>query len=47
MMIKNIILAIIVISLLGSIGYYLYKSKKKGKGCMSCPYSKNCSKSCK
>ena len=41
------ILAIIalVIVLCCAIGYIIY-SKRKGRGCVGCPYSKDCSGSC-
>ena len=41
---KNIILIAILIFIVGSILFYLYKTKKRGEHCIGCPYAKECSK---
>ena len=41
---KNIILIAILIFIVGSILFYLYKAKKRGEHCIGCPYAKECSK---
>lgn len=41
---KNIILIAILIFIVGSIIFYLYKAKKRGEHCIGCPYAKECGK---
>ena len=40
----NIILIAILILIVGSICFYLYKQKKKGNHCIGCPYAGKCGK---
>ncbi len=42
----NLIVSIILILMVGSAVYYIYKNKKKGVKCIGCPYSKGCSGGC-
>ena len=41
---KNIILIAILILIVGSILFYLFKAKKQGQTCIGCPYAKECGK---
>jgi hypothetical protein len=41
---KNIILIAILIFIVGSILFYLFKAKKQGQTCIGCPYAKECGK---
>ena len=43
---KDILLFIILILILGLSTLYIYKEKKKGARCIGCPYSKDCSGNC-
>lgn len=43
---ENIIIIAIVLAIVISIIYYLYKEKKKGTGCIGCPYAKKCGGKC-
>ncbi len=36
---KDILLALILIAIVGSASYYIWKSKKRGQKCIGCPYS--------
>jgi hypothetical protein len=40
----NIILTAILILIVGSICFYLFKQKKKGNHCIGCPYAGKCGK---
>jgi len=40
-----IILAVLALILFGA-GFYIYKAKKSGRGCIGCPSSKTCSGGC-
>ncbi len=42
----NYIIIAVVLAILGLAGWYMYKAKKKGKKCIGCPYSDQCSKTC-
>ncbi len=42
----NIIIILIVALIVGLAGLYIYKSKKKGAGCIGCPDNKTCSGNC-
>ena len=44
---ENYIIIAVVLLILGGIFYYIYRSKKKGKKCIGCPYSEQCSGKCK
>lgn len=46
MIMTDLITIIIICILIGSAITYIIKSKRKGKKCIGCPYSDNCS-SCK
>ncbi len=39
---KNLILILIILILIGSALFYIIKAKKRGKKCIGCPYSKEC-----
>lgn len=41
---KNLILITILVLIVGSIIFYLYKAKKRGEHCIGCPYAKSCCK---
>jgi hypothetical protein len=43
---KTLILIVILAVILGSIVYYLYRCKKRGQGCVGCPYAKACGGKC-
>jgi hypothetical protein len=40
----NVLLIIILLLIVGSISFYLYKQKKKGYHCIGCPYAGKCEK---
>lgn len=40
---ENFIIIIILLCIIGCIGYYLYKMRKQGQVCIGCPCSKQCS----
>ncbi len=40
---KDIILALIIIAIVGGAVFYIYREKKKGKKCIGCPYANECS----
>lgn len=40
----NVILLLIVLLIIGTVGYYLYKSNRQGQKCIGCPYAKQCHK---
>lgn len=43
-MVENVIIIVLVLGIVCSILFYLYKSKKQGHKCIGCPYGKQCSK---
>ena len=43
---ENIIIIVILLVIVGGIGYYLYRAKKRGQKCIGCPYSKGCGGNC-
>lgn len=43
---ENIIIIAVVSTIVISIIFYLYKEKKKGAGCIGCPYAKKCGGKC-
>ena len=38
----DIIIIAIVVVIVGAVGFYLYRSKKRGGACAGCPYAKGC-----
>ena len=38
----NIIVIAIIVCVIGSIIFYLYKAKRRGETCIGCPYAKQC-----
>lgn len=45
-MLENIIIIAILIVIIGSIVFYLYRAKKRGQTCIGCPYAKQCGGKC-
>lgn len=45
-MVENIIIIAIIVLVLGSAAFYVYKAKKSGKKCIGCPDSGSCSGNC-
>ena len=43
---ENLIIILILAVIVGAILVYLYKAKKRGEGCIGCPYSKQCGGKC-
>ena len=43
---ENVIVAVILVAIVGGIGWYLYKAKKRGEACIGCPYAKQCGGHC-
>ena len=39
---ENFVIVAILLCILGGIGYYLYRAKKRGEKCVGCPYAKQC-----
>ena len=39
---KNLIIIAILVVIVGFAAYYIYKSKKRGKKCIGCPYGCSC-----
>ena len=44
-MIDLIVIAVIV-CIVGAVGLYLYKAKKRGDTCVGCPHAKQCGNNC-
>ncbi|MBR1599488.1 MAG: FeoB-associated Cys-rich membrane protein [Lachnospiraceae bacterium] len=40
----NIIATLILVAVVGSACYYIYKEKKKGTACIGCPMAGDCAK---
>lgn len=40
------IVAIILLGIVGSIVWFLYRAKKRGQTCIGCPYAKQCKGKC-
>jgi len=38
----DILIISILVIILGSAAYYIYREKKRGKKCVGCPYSNGC-----
>ncbi|MBE6626865.1 MAG: FeoB-associated Cys-rich membrane protein [Ruminococcaceae bacterium] len=43
---ENIILVTVIVLIIASASFYIYKSKKSGKKCIGCPDSGSCSGKC-
>ena len=43
---KNIIIIVILLCVVGAACAYLYKAKKRGEKCVGCPYAKQCGSNC-
>lgn len=43
---ENIIIVLILVGIAGGIVWYLCRAKKRGQGCIGCPYAKGCSGKC-
>lgn len=43
---ENIIIIVILVSITGSIVWYLRKAKKRGETCIGCPHAKQCGSKC-
>ncbi len=42
----NAIIIVILLCIVGSIIFYLYRAKKRGKTCTGCPYAGQCGGKC-
>ena len=40
---KDILIILILLAILGGAALYVYKAKKSGAKCVGCPYAKSCS----
>jgi hypothetical protein len=40
---ENVIIIAILVAIIGSAGFYVYKAKKNGRKCIGCPNSCGCS----
>ena len=43
---EDIIIIAILLAIVGGIGWYLYRAKKRGQKCIGCPYAKECGGNC-
>ena len=43
---ENVIIVVILVAVIGSVVFYLIKSKKRGDRCIGCPYAKQCGGKC-
>ncbi len=43
---EDVIIVVILVLIVGAIGLYLYRAKKRGEKCIGCPYAKQCGGSC-
>lgn len=43
---ENFIIAAVLSVIIGAVAFYLIRSKKRGRGCIGCPCSKQCSGGC-
>ena len=41
-MMKDILVIVALVAIVIGILVYLYKAKKRGEGCIGCPYAKQC-----
>lgn len=44
MTVADIVIIAVLALVVGGAGYYIYRSKKKGRACIGCPYADSCSK---
>lgn len=44
---ENVIIILVLVLIIGSITFYLYRAKKKGLTCIGCPYAKSCGGKCR
>ena len=44
MSIPDIVIVTVLLAALGGALYYIYRSKKKGRTCIGCPYADSCCK---
>ncbi len=45
-MLANIILIVLLVVIVGSAVWYIYKEKKRGVHCIGCPSAGSCTRSC-
>ena len=43
---KDVIIILILLAIIGGIAFYIYKAKKRGEKCIGCPYAKQCGGNC-
>ena len=43
---EDIIIVLVLLGIVGGVGYYLYRAKKRGQTCIGCPYAKQCGGKC-
>ena len=43
---ENAIIIIVLVLILGGVGFYIYKAKKNGAACIGCPHAKACGGGC-
>lgn len=41
---KNAIIILILLAVIGGIVFYLIRAKRRGQKCIGCPYAKECTK---
>lgn len=46
MPVENIVIVVILAAIVGGIVWYLIRAKKRGEGCIGCPYAKQCTGKC-
>lgn len=45
-MLQNVIIIAIIVLIIGSAAYYVYKAKKSGRKCIGCPDGSTCKGKC-
>ena len=43
---QTVVAVVVLIAIVGAAALYIYKTKKKGKKCIGCPYSDTCNGGC-
>ncbi|MBQ2273866.1 MAG: FeoB-associated Cys-rich membrane protein [Clostridia bacterium] len=43
---KNAIIILILLAVIGGIVFYLIRAKRRGQKCIGCPYAKECDGKC-